>query len=71
MRSTSIDTGLSSPATFFIKRPIRSLLPQMNRKPIDINADDEHYEALKTGQDKYFKGSDAHKDSLYFPIGLQ
>ena len=26
-------------------RPVTALLPQINREPININADDEHYEA--------------------------
>ena len=58
MKSTPIGAGL----------PIRALLPQMNREPISNNADGEHYEVLKTCQDKYLKGNDACKDSLLFPI---
>ena len=42
-----IGTGLPSPATLLFNRPIRALLPQMNREPININADEEHYKALK------------------------
>ena len=38
-------------------------------EPININADDEDYEALKAHQDKYLKGSDIQNDSLSFPIG--
>ena len=41
----------------------------MNRYPININADDKHYEALKAHQDIYLKGNDACKDSLSSPIG--
>ena len=35
------------------------MLPQMNREPMNLNADDEHYKALKTHQD-------THKDSFSF-----
>ena len=41
----------------------------MNRDPISINADNEHYEALKTQQNKHIKDNDTHKHSLSFPIG--
>ena len=34
-----------------------------------FNADNEHYEDLKTHQDKYIKGNDTCKDSFSFPIG--
>ena len=42
--SMFVVTGLSSPATMLLNRPIRGLLPQINRKP--VNNDDTHYEAL-------------------------
>ena len=41
----------------------------MNTEPINFNANNDHYEALKTCQDKYTKDSDTHKDSFPFPIG--
>ena len=40
--------GLPSLAMLLFNRPIRGLLPQMNRQPININNDDAQYEALKT-----------------------
>ena len=40
-------------------------------EPISFNADNKHYEALKTSQDKYTKGNDTHKDSLSFPVGTR
>ena len=66
MRLTPIGTGLPSPATMLFNRPIRTLLPQMNREPININADDEHCEALKACQDNC---NYTFKDSFSFPIG--
>ena len=48
MGSTPISTEPTSPATILFNRPIRAMLPQINRKPITCNADNEHYDALKT-----------------------
>ena len=47
IHSTQIGVGLLSPGMMLYNRPIRDLLPQMNRHPIDINNDDMHYEALR------------------------
>ena len=57
MRSRQKGAGQCSPTTLLFNRPVRVLLLQTNRKPINLNADDEHYEALKTCQDKYSKVS--------------
>ena len=62
-------TGVHRPSTLIFNRPIRDLLPQMNRQPININADDECHEALKACLYKYHEGNDTHKDSISFPIG--
>ena len=69
IRSTPIGTRLPSPATRLFNRPIRALLPQKNKEPINLNADDKQYEALKAYQDKYLKATDTCKDSFPFPIG--
>ena len=69
MRSTAVGAGLPSPATFLSNRPVRAQLPQINRKPITFNADDECCEALETHQGKYTKDNDTHKDSFSFPVG--
>ena len=47
IRLTAIVAGLPSPATLLFNRPIGALLAQINREPININADNEHYDALK------------------------
>ena len=49
----SIGTGLPSPATLLVSRPIRALLPQVNRELINYIRDNKNYEALKLCQDKY------------------
>ena len=69
MTSTPIATGLPSPATLLFKRPIRALLPQINKEQINFDVDDEHYKTLRTCQDKYTKGNDTCKGSFTFPIG--
>ena len=68
IRLMPIGAGLSSPAMLLFIRPIRGLLPQMNREPININNNDACYEALTAHQSKYIKDKDIHKDSFYFPI---
>ena len=48
IRAMPIGAGLPSAATFLFNRPIRVLLPQINRESINFNADDENYETLKS-----------------------
>ena len=69
IRSTLVDTMLHSPATLLFNRPIRALLLQIGREPININNDDKYYEALKSGQEAYTKNNDTHKDSTFFCAG--
>ena len=68
IRSIIIGTGLASPATLLIQRPIRGLWSQINREPININSNDVQYEAHKSSKDKYVKDIDSGKDPLSFPI---
>ena len=56
--------GLHSLATLLFNRPITSLLPQMNREPININNYDSQYEAPK-----HIKISMLRTMILSFPIG--
>ena len=39
--------GLPSPVMLLFNKPIRDLLPQMHKEPININNDDAEYEAIK------------------------
>ena len=66
-----LSASLPSPATLSFNQPIRALLPQINREPININADVEHYNVLKACQDKYIKGNDTRKTHILFLLGLQ
>ena len=50
IRLMPIGAGFPSPATLLFNRPIRALLPHINREPINLNADDGNYEALKHGK---------------------
>ena len=65
IRSTLIGAGIPSPALLLFSRPMRALLPLIEREPININKDDKHYEALKSRQETYFKNNDTHKDSTF------
>ena len=50
IRSTPVGTGIPSPAMLLLNRPIRVLLPQIGREPMNINKDDAYYETLNQGQ---------------------
>ena len=65
IRSTPIGTGLPSPTTLPFNRPIRGMLPQIHREPINVNNDDVQYEALKAHQNKYVNNDDTHKDPSF------
>ena len=41
-----IGIALSSPATLLYTRLIKALLPQIDKEPINWNADDKNYEGL-------------------------
>ena len=69
IRLIPIVASIPSPAMVLFNIPIRDLLSQMKRKPININNNDVQYEALKACQDKYVKDNSIHKNLLSFPIG--
>ena len=69
MKSTPKGTALHSHRNLLFNRPIRALLPKMNREPINITADHEYYEILIACQDKYLKGDNTCIESHSFPIG--
>ena len=60
-----IGAGLMSPPTLLFNRPMRVMLPQMNRETINVNPDNERYEALKEHQDKYLKGKIITKTNFF------
>ena len=62
------DTGLPGPSRLLFNRPIRGLLPQMHREPINMNTNDAQYKALNAHQNTYVKNNDAHKVLLFFSI---
>ena len=69
IRSILVGTGLPSAASLLFNRPIRALLLQIGKEPINVNNDDESYEALKSRQEAYTKNNDTHKDSTFFSAG--
>ena len=52
IRLMPIGTGLPSQAILLFNKPIRALLPQINKEPINYSADHENYEVLKSWQNK-------------------
>ena len=43
---TPIDPGLPRPVTLLFNRPIRGIMPKLNRPAILFDHDDDHYAAL-------------------------
>ena len=71
MISTPIGAGLCSPAILIFNRSIRALLPQINREPININADNEHYKALKYIKINTLRAMTLAKNHFLLLQGLQ
>ena len=46
IRSTLLGPGLPSPAMLLCNHPITCIRPVVNTPPININSNEEHYEAL-------------------------
>ena len=69
VRSTPIGAGLSNSTTLLFNSPIKAQLLQIKREPINFNADDEKYMALKLQQDRYVMDNDTCRYSVSFPIG--
>ena len=51
-----IGLNTNNDVMLLFNRPVRGLLPQINRQPININNDNTQYEDLKDCQNKYIKG---------------
>ena len=62
--STPISADLPHPTTVLLNRPIRDVLPKINREPINISIND--VQILKAHEDKCQEDSNTHRDSLYF-----
>ena len=52
IRTMPLGPGLPSPATLLFNFPTRGIMPLVNRLPISLNNDDEHYQALVKRQTK-------------------
>ena len=61
-----MSAGSLSPPMMIFNRPIRVILSQIGREPINVNNDDEYYKALKSRQEAYIKNNDTCKDSILF-----
>ena len=66
IRSALLRAEYPSPAMMLFNRPIRSLLPEIDREPLNINTDDKNYEALKSRQEAYIKNMILTKTVPYF-----
>ena len=69
IRSTLVNAGLPSSDMILFNIPIRALLPQVVREPINVNNNNEHYEAFKSRQESCSRSNDTHKNSTLFSLG--
>ena len=67
--STSLWPGLPSSATLLFNWQIRDIMPRVNRPLIDVNNNDEQYEALVRTQTKNDKNHDTSRNYTLIPIG--
>ena len=68
---TPLGSGLPSPATILFNCQIRGILPIISRLPVDINNDEEHYEALVNRQKKKDDKNQVLPEIMFpFPQGL-
>ena len=52
IRSTPLGPVLPGPATLLFSYPVRGIMPILTRLPLNLNNDEEHYEALISRQTK-------------------
>ena len=52
MKTTPLGQGLPSPATLLFNHAVHSIMSLMDRKPINIDNDDEHHKYLMHMQSK-------------------
>ena len=67
----SIGVGLLSPAMMLFNRPIRVLLSQMNRNPINVDNDDLRHKALEAHQRKMIRAKILKEILLFLLQELQ
>ena len=65
----STGTRTPHPGNYTINHPIRGILPIISRPLIDINNDEEHYEALENRQIKYDKNQGTPRNYVSIPTG--
>ena len=66
IRSTSLEPGLLNSATLLSNHPMPGIMPIINRLPINLDNDDEHYEALISRQAKTTRKVILQEIIIYF-----
>ena len=69
IKATPLEPGLLSPATLLFNHPIQGIMPIINRLPINIDSDEEHYEVLANRQTKNDKNYDTARNYASLSIG--
>ena len=69
IRTTAVGQGLPSPATLLFNHPVCGIMPVMDRKPINIDNDDEHHKNLMHRQGKNNQNNDTSRILVSIPTG--
>ena len=69
IRTTHLEPGLLSPAMLLFNHPKWSIMPIINRIPINSDNDEDHYESLVKKQTRNDKNYDAARNYDLFSIG--
>ena len=69
IQTTPLGQGLPSPATLLFNHPVYSVMPVIDRKPVERNNDDEHHSKLVHRQHKHNTNNDASPVFASIPIG--
>ena len=67
IRMTPLEPGLPSLATILFNNPIRSTMPKINRPPMGIDKDEEHYEVLIKRQTEDDKNQGTPRNYISIP----
>ena len=69
IRTTPLGQGLPSPAMLLFNHPGCGIMPVIDRKPINIDNDDEHHKNVMHRQGKNDQNNDTSRIFVSIPIG--
>ena len=69
IKSSPLGLGLPSPAALLFNHPVRGIMLTVNRPPIGVNNNDEHYRVLVKKLTKNYKNHNTSRNYALIPIG--